>query len=192
MNDPVSPLQLAPLDLVGLGLVGLLMLLGLWRGLWWQVIRLAGLLAAVALARTFGPELAAWIRQTWPELPPRVGNGAGWIAVFLGSLGVATLLGLLGNRMLEAMQLGLANRVGGGVMGAVTGILVHVAVLVALCQLAPEAFVGEVMAGTYSEQIVDTVGNKWEVVMDGSAAEEVRQLFERERPRTGPDDPTVR
>lgn len=168
----------APLDMVGLGLVGLLVVLGLWRGLWWQVIRLVGILAAVVLARAFSNGLSEQISTGWPELSPRLAYGVAWFGIFLGAMSVATLLGLLGQRMLRAMHLGIADRIGGGLVGAVTGVAGYVAVLIALVQLAPESFVGEVVAGTYSEKLVDAVGNRWQVVIDGDAAEEVRKLLE--------------
>ena len=38
------------IDQVGLGISALFLALGAWRGLWWQVVRLLGLAAAVAIA----------------------------------------------------------------------------------------------------------------------------------------------
>lgn len=167
----------APLDWVGIVLVVLLVLMGLWRGMWWQIIRLAGLIAAVALARTFGADFSTWISRQWPDLSGRLAHGTAWVVIFLAALLVATLLGLFGQKLIEAMKLGTANRVGGGLIGALTGILIHLAVLVVICQLAPEAFVGRVMAGTYSEKLVETVGNRWPVVVDGEAAAEIERLL---------------
>lgn len=172
-----DPRSLAPLDIAGLIIVALLIVLGLWRGLWWQVIRLAGIVAAVVLARAFAPELAAWILGRWTDLPQRVAHGIAWFSVFLAGLLVAMLLGLLGQRLIQAMQLGLVNRLGGGLLGALSGFLLHVALLVVLCQLAPEPFVGRVVAGTYSEKLVETVGQRWEVVIDGDAAREIERLL---------------
>lgn len=182
MSPPAESAGLAPLDIVGLVLVGLLMLLGLWRGLWWQVIRLVGLLAAVLLARTFAPDFAAWILGRWTELSPRLAHGIAWFSVFLGALLVATLLGLFGHQLLAAMKLGPLDRLGGGLLGAASGLLLHVAVLVALCQIAPEPFVGRVVAGTYSERVVRTVGDRWEVVLQGDAARELERLLGTEPP----------
>ena len=53
-------LPLAWIDMVGLGLVALFLVLGLVRGLWWQIIRLLGVAAAVGLSvRTLQRRLAA-------------------------------------------------------------------------------------------------------------------------------------
>ncbi len=177
---------LAPLDWVGVGLVVLLVVMGLWHGLWWQVIRLAGILAAVAVARSMGPSFAEWIAEQWPELPARFAHGGAWFTIFFGVLLVATVLGYLGQKMLETMKLGMANRLGGAALGAATGILLHVAVLLVLCQLAPEPFVGRVVAGTYSEKIVEAVGERWEVVVDKDAAKEIQRLLRGESGEQGP------
>ncbi len=168
--------SLAPLDMVGLGVIGILVALGLWRGLWWQVIRLIGVVFAVAVARIFSPEAATWIGESWPELTPRLTHGLAWISIFVLALGAASILGLLGQRILEAMQLGLVNRIGGGLAGAVTGMLLHLAALIAIVQLAPEPFVERHVAGTVSARLVDMAGNRWRVVIGAEAANEIDQL----------------
>lgn len=171
--------NLAPIDLVGLGLVAALVLLGLWRGLWWQVIRLLGVVFAVAMARVFSPSAGTWIQDTWPDLPARLANGASWVSVFLVALAAASLIGLLGQRLLEVMQLGIVNRLGGGFFGALTGLLVHLALLVVLCQLAPEGFLAKHVSGTYSERLVQQAGQNWRVVLGAEAADELERALER-------------
>ena len=169
--------SLAPLDKFGLGLVLLLILLGVWRGLWWQVIRLAGLMLAVVVARFLSPEASSWIMENSSEISPRVAHGIAWGSIFMLSLGAATILGMLGQRLLEAMQMGVLNRMGGAVIGACTGIVIHVALLVALSQLAPEEFVSKHMGGTYSSQLLDRAGSQWRVVLGKEAAEHVDRLI---------------
>ena len=171
--------ELAALDIVGLVLVGILVLLGIWRGLWWQVIRLAGVIVAVALARAFGAGLAEPIAERWPDISPRIVHGISWIGIFLVALGAATLLGLLGNKLIEAMKLGLVNRLGGAVVGAITGLLVHTALLVAICQLAPESFVTRVVSGTWSEKLYESVGSRWRIVLSEDAGTQVDSLLRR-------------
>ncbi len=190
MNSPTSFLDnvrnLAPLDIFGLGLILVLVALGLWRGLWWQVIRLLGLVCAVALARVFSPETSAWISESWPDLQPRLAHGIAWAAVFLLTLGAASLLGLLGQKLLEAMQLGLANRVGGAIIGAATGVIIHVSALVFVCQLAPESFVAKHVPGTYSERLLESAGSSWRVVLGAEAADEVQRVFQTNPSRALP------
>lgn len=174
--------------MVGAGLLAVFLLLGFWRGLWWQVIRLVGLFAAVVVARTMSPRVSPMLQEQWTDLEPRLANGIAWFAVFLLALLAATLLGVLGRKLLEAMQLGLADRMGGALVGAVTGLGIHVALLVVLCQLGTEAFVGRTIGGTASEHIVDAVGTRWPVVLGKDAGEELDSLLERVRLQAEPDD----
>ena len=177
----VERLPLPPLDLVGIGLVAILVILGLWRGLWWQVIRLAGILAAVLLARALTPGFGDWIAEHWPELPGRLRYGTAWFLIFLLAMGAATLLGVLGQKMLEAMQLGFANRIGGGFIGAATGVLLHLALVLVILQLAPERFVQRVVAGTYSQEMFDLVEEHvGEMIDDPTVKARVRDLLRTE------------
>jgi len=183
--------SLATLDLVGLGVVFLLVALGLWRGMWWQVIRLIGIVLAVGLARIFAPETAQWVSQSWPNLEPRIAQGIAWASVFLLTLGAASILGMLGQKLLEAMKLGLLNRVAGGVLGAATGVIVHVAFLAGFCQLAPEGVVARSVAGTYSERLLEEAGARWRVVLAADAVDELDRVFGREpRAREEATEPT--
>ncbi len=168
---------LATVDIVGLCIVAILIILGLFRGLWWQVFRLLGLLVAIVVARLASPTAAEWVQGAWPELSPRLAHGISWFAIFLVALGAASLLGLLGQKILETMQLGLANRVCGGFLGALTGLVVHIAALVVLCQLGPATFVEKHLAGSYSEKLVEAAGSRWRVVLGAEAAGEVDRLL---------------
>lgn len=176
------------IDLVGLGLFAAFALLGFARGLWWQVIRLIGIVVAVLVARAASPQVAPWIQEQWPSLSLRVAHGAGWLAVFLAAMVAATLLGFLGRRLLEAMKLGLADRVGGAVAGSVTGVLIHLALLIGICQLASESFVRSSVSGTYSEKLVDTLGARWPVALASEAGAELDRLLQRARGAEGDID----
>ncbi len=180
MNDPSFLEQLrslAMLDLVGLAVVAGVIALGLWRGLWWQVIRLVGIVIAVGLARLFHPEVALWIGESWSDVDPRLAHGVAWVSVFLLTLGAASILGLLGQKLIEAMQLGFANRLAGAVLGAGTGVVLHVAFLAGFCQLAPEGVVAKNVPGTYSERLLQEAGARWRVVLGAEAATELDKLF---------------
>ncbi len=173
----IGGVELAGIDLVGLGIVGVLVILGIARGLWWQLIRLAGIVASVAIARVYGGRGADWILSHWPEFEPRLAHGIAWMGLFLSALAVAALFGMLGHRLLEAMQLGLANRLAGGILGAATGLLVHVALVMGLCQLAPKTFVEHRVAGTYSERLYRGASERWQGLLDPVAAAEVQRLL---------------
>ena len=164
--SPSLPTWLAPVDLFGSVLVLVLLVLGLVRGLWWQVIRLVGV------------ALAGMISGFWPQLSSRASHGAAWASVFVLTLGAASLFGIFGQRVLEAMKLGLANRAAGALAGALTGVLVHVALVVVLCQLAPPPFVGRYVAGTFSERLYARLAQRWPGVLAAEAALEVERVLE--------------
>lgn len=178
----------APLDLVGLGLVTVLLLLGLYRGLWWQVMRLVGVTLSVLVARAAGSPLAARLQSLFPDLQPRTAHGLAWGTLFLLALLSCALLGLLGQRMLEAMKLDLANRLAGGVAGALTGFCAHVVLVVLVCQLASPRVLGRYVVGTYSERVYSALGVRWSVVLAADAAQEVDSALEQ-APRRAPRRP---
>ena len=176
----------APLDLVGLGLVGLLLLLGLYRGLWWQVIRLVGVTMSVLIARAASEPLADRLLALFPELQSRTAYGLAWGTLFLTALLACALLGLAGQRMLEAMKLDLSNRLAGACAGAATGFCVHVVLVVLVCHLAPPPLLGKYVVGTYSERLYSALGVRWSVVMAAEGAREVDSVLGQAQPPDGP------
>jgi membrane protein required for colicin V production len=179
----------APLDLVGLAAIGVLLLLGLYRGLWWQVMRLVGVTFSVLIARAGGAPLALRLAALFPDLEARTAHGIAWGVLFGIALLASALLGLLGQRMLEAMKLDLANRLAGGFAGAMTGFCVHVVLVFLFCHLAPAPLLGRYVAGTWSERIYTALGIRWPVVMAAEGTEDVDRILEqapRKEPRPAP------
>lgn len=172
-------MDLSWIDALGLVIVGAFLILGFVRGLWWQVIRALGLGVAVVVARTASPPLAGWIAHQWPDLSARSSNGIAWVALFLLALSAATLLGIMGRKLLEVMQLGLADRCGGALVGAATGFVLHVVILVGICQLGTEPFVSRTLGGTASARIVDVVGARFPVVLGKEAGAELDLFLQR-------------
>ena len=172
--------ELAWIDVVGLVLMGALLLLGFFRGLWWQVIRLLGIVGAVALARALSPRWIPLVSEKFPEMSERVVQGTLWLALFLLGLLVAALLGMLGRRLLEALQLGLLDRTGGALAGGATGLVVHCAVLALLVQLGPHDWVVDTLDGTYSEDVLGLVADRVPLVVEAAEGSELEQLFRTE------------
>jgi len=181
--------DLAPLDWIGIGITVFLLAIGLIRGLWWQVIRFTSVVLSAVVARIFAADGARWISETWPELSSRLAHGAAWVGLFVLTLTLATLLGHLGQKLIDAMQLGFANRLAGGFMGALTGLSIHMALLLGLSLLAPESFVQHYVAGTYSEEVYQVVGDRWQVVLGADTADELRSLFTGEETGPAPLEP---
>jgi len=158
-------------DQVGLLIVLLFLVLGVWRGLWWQVIRLLGVLAAVMLARGLTPRFSPALEERFHELSPLLVGGALWLTLFLAGLVVASVFGMIGKRALETLQLGLIDRVGGGMAGALTGVVLHSALLVLLCTLPAREWSVETLRGSRSAQLLDAMTTKGRILVDARAAE---------------------
>jgi uncharacterized membrane protein required for colicin V production len=116
---------LSPVDAAALGLMAVAVLRGTWIGLIRESFSL-GALAAACLAVRFGAAPAAaalgpHLPSTVPELWVRVACGA---ALALLAIAVVGGAGRLLRRGARAVGLGLADRVGGALLGAAEGALV--------------------------------------------------------------------
>lgn len=165
------------IDWVGLGLVLLFLVLGVRHGLVWQVTRLIGMLLAVYVARTLSPELAprfqSVLQHSDIQLSEKVCLGVLWVLVFGASLLVAALVGMLGKRALEAVQLGTMDRVGGGMAGAFTGVVLHCVLLLFLTSLTTEDWMSRTMRGSASATVFDNLSRKSHILLTSQAAERI-------------------
>lgn len=175
------------LDLVGLGLLALFGLLGALRGLWWQVIRLLGLAAAVAVARALAPRFGPDF-QRLSDLPGPVANGLVWLLLFLAVLVIAGLVGNLGRRTLEAVRLGPVDRFGGLVAGLITALVLHAAFLVAVSYLGPQVWASESLQQAESRRLLTTVTTRLHLYVGAQDAARIRAWFEAPEGEQGPDD----
>jgi membrane protein required for colicin V production len=139
------------IDKVGIVLLAIFGILGFWRGLWWQVIRLIGFVGAFAAARFFSPKAEPMLTEAFNITDPRFSQGLAWLVIFIAALIVVVLLGKLGKSMLDAMKLGLVDRLGGALAGAVTAILIHSAFLAVMSLFAQADWLNEQLVGSWSD-----------------------------------------
>lgn len=165
------------IDTIGLVLIVVFAVMGAARGLWWQVIRLLGLGAAVFVARTFSPRFVPYLQEAFDELDPRILAGAVWIGLFLMSLGLVAGIGRLGRKVLEAAALGMLDRVGGALAGALTGALLHAAIVAALVQVGDRQWVSDLLEGSKSEALVEVLVAKLPLLLDHDAAREAAEIL---------------
>lgn len=176
---------LATVDQVGLGLLALFSLLGIWRGLWWQVMRLLGLAAAVMLARALSPKFGPLIERV-VDLSSSVAQGIAWVVLFVGAITLAALIGRLGKKSLDAMQLGLMDRMGGLLAGVATGLVLFTSALVGVQYFAPE-WTSAQLAETHSGELLKLVSKTKPILMDPPAAERFQQFVDTAPPRPRPE-----
>ncbi len=118
------------LDFVVVGILLLSLLLGVWRGLIYEVMALLGWPLAFVLSKLFAGHLAPLLplhQETWR-------NAAAYVLVFIVVLIVWNVIARLLSKLLKAIGTGWLDRVMGGLFGLMRGALM-VLVLVWLAGL---------------------------------------------------------
>lgn len=143
---------MAPLDWIAVAVLGASMLIGVWRGLLFEVITLMGWIAAFAMAQWFATPLAAWLPVGEPDAPWRY--PAAFVLIFvLVAFGVGLVASLI-RALVKAAGLRPVDRTLGAVFGLARGALtlLVLAVVVHLFSLNENDW----WRGTYSAAILDT------------------------------------
>lgn len=159
------------LDIVGLVLVLTFLVLGAMRGLWWQIVRLLGVIATFCVARALAPRLGPGVEHLLPALGTRGAHGLIWAAVLLLGMVVVTLIGRAGKASLEGVELGPLDRAGGALFGAASGLCVHVALVLLVCHFASTEFVGKTVRGTQSQNVLDALAHNLPAAFDRVSAQ---------------------
>jgi hypothetical protein len=118
------------------------------------------------------PLLVAWAAPRMPGMGATLLTGISWVLVFVGVMLVAAVVGRIGKRTLEAVQLSALDRVGGLVAGAATGAALHLVLVVALDHLAPASLSQRALAGTWSASVYRAVGSELPQTYAGEPADE--------------------
>jgi len=117
------------LDYAILGVLAVSVVWGIWRGFVREVISLAGwvlaFLAANAVAGPLGDALPTSISS------PEVRVLVAFLIVFIFTLSVATVAGMLLSRLLKAAGLGGLDRTLGGIFGLARGVVILLALAIA-------------------------------------------------------------
>ena len=101
------------------------LVLGAWRGLVREVLSILGWVIAFLAANLLAGPLGPAMPQAIPT--PELRVAAAYVAVFVGSLVVTSLVGLLLSRIVKAVGLGGVDRALGAVFGAARGLLILLA-----------------------------------------------------------------
>jgi len=127
------------------------MLIGIWRGLLFEVITLMGWVAAFALAQWFAAPVAAWLPAGGPDAAWRY--PAAFVLIFIGvAFGVGLVASLI-RTLVKAAGLRPVDRTLGAVFGLARGALtlLVVAVVVHLFSMSESDW----WRGTYSATLMD-------------------------------------
>ena len=131
---------MVPLDWIAVVLVAVSMLLGLLRGLVFEVILLAGWVAAFLCAQWLAEEVGRWLPFGEPAASWRY--AAGFVLVFVAVAFSIGLVAALTRKLVAAIGLRPVDRVLGGVFGVARGAvaLLAAAVVVHLMALSDSAW----------------------------------------------------
>jgi len=124
----------ATLDWIAVALLVVSMLLGLVRGLVFEVISLAGWVVAFVAAQWLAEDLGRWLPFGDPAASWRY--AAGFVLVFVGVAFSVGLLAALTRKLIAAIGLRPVDRILGGVFGVARGAVAMLAVAVVVHLLA--------------------------------------------------------
>lgn len=127
-------------DRTALAVLLVFFVLGLFKGLIWQVSRIGILVAAYVVAGRFGHDVAGMLAGGPPADPaaPAAAVDAGpgestlylaYVLLFLAVLVVLSLVAMLVKRLADKAGLGFFDRLGGGLLGIATGACVVLALV---------------------------------------------------------------
>jgi membrane protein required for colicin V production len=126
-------------DWILLGILGLSFLLGVWRGLVYEVLSVFVWIAAFFLAQWYAPEVAAKLPMAGSAESLRY--AAGFVLVFIGAAFVAGLIVQLIKKLVAAVGLRPVDRTLGAVFGLMRGgiLLLAIAVVMNMTALRSQA-----------------------------------------------------
>jgi membrane protein required for colicin V production len=116
------------LDWIFLAIVGFSMVLGLWRGLVFEVLSVISWIAAFVLAQWFAPDVAQWLPMAGATEVVRY--AAGFLLVFVAVVFTGGLVAFVLKKLVAAVGLSPADRMLGAVFGAVRGVLLLLVIAV--------------------------------------------------------------
>lgn len=119
---------MAALDWVVVVVLAASVLLGLWRGLVYEVLSVLNWLAAFLLAQWLAPRAAEMLPLH--RAGESVQYAAGFVVVFIAALFAGGLLAWLTSKLVAAVGLRPVDRVLGGMFGVVRGIVAVLAIAV--------------------------------------------------------------
>jgi membrane protein required for colicin V production len=130
VSDAAAVTYQALTDWVLLAVLALSLLVGLWRGLVFEVLSLLGWIAAFFAAQWFAPDVADWLPLSTASPPARF--AAAFVLTFVGAVFLAGLIAALVKKLVAAVGLRPVDRVLGALFGAVRGLVLLLVATVAI------------------------------------------------------------
>ena len=174
-------------DITALSVLLVFFVLGVFKGLLWQISRVGILLLAYAGAVEFGQPLADLLLALTHggPLPPteearETSIYVAYVAVFLGVVVLLSLLALVLQKLIKKAGLGFYDRLGGGLLGMATGVLVVLLAMMLLQMIFPQSRIAEAAGGSHAMRLTRSAID----LLGGVVPDEIRELFPPEpRPK---------
>ncbi|MGE3175038.1 MAG: CvpA family protein [Planctomycetota bacterium] len=157
-------------DITALGVLGVFFVMGLFKGIVWQVSRVVILIAAYATAARVGPGfgevLLGWT-HVGPQLPSEDQQQTAFyiacVLLFVGVLVALSLLALALHKLIQKAGLGFYDRLFGGVVGVGSGAIVVLFGLTVVFMFFPQSQLAAAANDSHSlrlsQQAVDLLGD---------------------------------
>jgi membrane protein required for colicin V production len=145
------------LDYAVLGVLAASLAWGVWRGLVREVVSVTGWVIAFLVANLLGGPVGDTLPESWGR--PEVRVLIAFVAVFVLTLAVTTLVAVMLAKILKAVGLGALDRTLGALFGLVRGVLVVLAfgLVAGLSPLPNKPLWRNSLSGPLLEQAVGTL-----------------------------------
>lgn len=142
--------------------------LGLWRGLVYEVLSLAGWPVAFVLSRLFADEIAPMM----PLMQKEARIALAYAVVFIAALVAWSVLAWLVSKLVKAVGLGWVDRALGGMFGALRGVLVILALvwLAGLTAIPEQSF----WRAAQTSRVAEDAALLTKIWLPGSIAQRIR------------------
>lgn len=165
-------------DITALSVIAVFFVLGLFKGFVWQVSRVAILLVAYFVAGHYGSLLGEKVAQLLYNPPIRTEQSdlsvyLAYVAIFLAVLILLSLLALLLQKLVKKADMTFFDRLGGGVIGIVTGAAVVLFLLLATQMF----FQGSGMARDAAASQSNQLSSRAVTLFGQVVPDEVRKVF---------------
>ena len=134
MNELIE--QLGWIDLSSLVILLVFFVMGLFRGLVWQLSRLLTLVVGFIVAGIWAEDLATALVGIWPKSEP-FALYAAYFAIFFGAFVLLSAIAWLLSGLIKKLKLTAYDRLGGGILGIATGAALVILVLNVLYAFIP-------------------------------------------------------
>lgn len=167
--------SLSWIDITSMVLIAVFGVMGLVRGLVWQISRLASLVIGYIAAVRYAEDVAAWLINWFKIEDHALAVYIAYAVIFVAVLVLLSVITGLLRKLLHKSGLTFVDRMGGWLFGLVTGAAVIIVALTLIFAFAPKGseIVHEVQA-SHSAKYAGRIVNKF----DQYLPEDIRKLFE--------------